>query len=315
MTSAETIILGANRNLDFLLPLPPRGSPDSAARILSDLLNLADMRLKFRFIFSTHPRSPSDFGNLAALAEGWYDLQRYDNNSDFTFARHKPNVGLVIADNEKAIVIRPPIDAMTSRIHLVDSPLEVRPIKSYFDHLWVANEIPRSQNQILYEDLLRSSFPDTESRIVTLSKAQWGRIVEQLNQAPERIFGMSSFEFEQLVAHLLDSQGYCVTLTPRTRDGGKDILVATPTALGDLLYLVECKKYGPKNPVGVSLVRELYGVVERERATAGILVTSSSFTAAALKFRDPISHRLTLHDYTKLQEWIRQSVKTGSAEN
>jgi HJR/Mrr/RecB family endonuclease len=309
MTTPETVILGANRNLDFLLPIPDRGAPDYAARIMVDLLNLVDMRLKFRFIFSTlQSRSQAAFGNLAALADAWYDLGRYDGVSEFTFATHKPSVGLALADNERAVVIESVTSEMDLRINIIESSSEVGPIQNYFDHLWRANEVPKSRSQILYEDLLLSSFPETTSEIVTVSKAQWSRVLEELNRDPTSIFGMSSFEFEQLIAHLLDSQGYSVTLTKQTRDGGKDILVATPTALGDLLYLIECKKYSPQNPVGVSLVRELYGVVERERATAGVLVTSSNFTTDALKFREPISHRLTLHDYTKLQEWIRQAV-------
>jgi restriction system protein len=49
--------------------------------------------------------------------------------------------------------------------------------------------------------------------------------------------------------------------------------------------------------VGVEIVRQLYGVVEAEKATAGVIVTTSSFTRGAKSFALQHSHRMTLHDY------------------
>ena len=96
-----------------------------------------------------------------------------------------------------------------------------------------------------------------------------------------------------------------VTLTPETRDGGKDIFAVNKTSLGDHLFFVECKRYSPEKPVDISLVRALYGVVEAEKANAGVLVTTSYFTKDAIKFRDTIQHRMSFKDYETLLKWIQ----------
>jgi restriction system protein len=58
--------------------------------------------------------------------------------------------------------------------------------------------------------------------------------------------------------------------------------------------------------VGVDLVRGLYGVVEAERATAALLVTTSHFTSGAEAFAERIPHRLALKDYDELVAWLRR---------
>jgi restriction system protein len=49
--------------------------------------------------------------------------------------------------------------------------------------------------------------------------------------------------------------------------------------------------------VGVGIVRGLYGVIEANRATAGIVATTSYFAADARSFQEQIGLRLGLQDY------------------
>lgn len=124
---------------------------------------------------------------------------------------------------------------------------------------------------------------------------------------PTLLHEISPRRFEEFVADLLDRLGYEVTLTPASKDGGKDIYAARKDHLGSFLYIVECKKYSPDHRVGVGLVRELNGVVQAERATAGILATTSFFTKGAKEFQERLSHQISLKDYLGLQEWIRNA--------
>jgi restriction system protein len=54
--------------------------------------------------------------------------------------------------------------------------------------------------------------------------------------------------------------------------------------------LIECKRYA--DTVDVGIVRELYGVVNSEKANRGVLVTSGRFTHDAQKFADDNSIQL-----------------------
>jgi restriction system protein len=129
-------------------------------------------------------------------------------------------------------------------------------------------------------------------------------ILEMLKKQPELAWKLPSRKFEEIVAEILDKQGYEVTLTPASGDGGFDIYAARKEGLGKFLYLVECKRYAPTNKVGVEIVRSLYGVIQAQRATAGAIVTTSFFTSGAKEFQREVQYHLHLHDYLVLQNWI-----------
>ena len=107
------------------------------------------------------------------------------------------------------------------------------------------------------------------------------------------------------MAKIFEDQGYEVELTPPSRDGGRDLMLVQKASIGSILTLVECKRYGATNKVGVDIVRALYGVVESERATKGLVATTSHFTKGAIDYRDSVRYRLELSDYDRICEWLR----------
>lgn len=125
-----------------------------------------------------------------------------------------------------------------------------------------------------------------------------------LRNDPSAMRKMRPRDFEKLIAELLGRAGYETELTPASNDGGVDIYAAKNDGLGRFLYLVECKRYGEDNPVGVQIVRSLYGVVQQERANGGIVVTSSRFTTGAKAFTSEVKYQMHLHDYINIQKWL-----------
>jgi restriction system protein len=154
--------------------------------------------------------------------------------------------------------------------------------------------------------------PDTSERhkrvvadVITASD----EFLKKLSDNPGILHQLSPRGFEELVAELLSRLGYGVTLTPASKDGGKDIYAAKQDHLGTFLYVVECKKYAPDHPVGVGLVRQLSGVVHAEQATAGILATTSFFTRGAKEFQRQMAFQISLKDYFGITGWLRAVVK------
>lgn len=129
-------------------------------------------------------------------------------------------------------------------------------------------------------------------------------LISYLAHHPELMHELNPRKFEELVATLLRSQGFNPTITPQTRDGGRDIIATRSDPLGDLLYVVECKRYAPNKKVGVQQVRGIYGVAQSERATKAILVTTSSFTPDAVAFATPLKYNVMLADFHSLKTWI-----------
>lgn len=130
-------------------------------------------------------------------------------------------------------------------------------------------------------------------------------MIEALKKHPADVFKLTSRKYEELVAELLNDMGYDVTLTPATRDGGKDILASFKTDCGEFLCLVEAKHYRQDRKIGVSLVRELYGTLCDYQANSGMLVTTSSYSKDARALQQKHKYQLSLHDYTDVAGWIQ----------
>ena len=127
-------------------------------------------------------------------------------------------------------------------------------------------------------------------------------LIKYLSIHPEFLKELDPRKFEILIAGIFHSKGYEVTLTPQTRDGGKDIIALYKSPFGHQLYFIECKRFTDQK-VGVELVRGLYGVKVAESATQAILVTTSTFTKDAINWVKPRKFELELKDYKDIQRW------------
>ena len=127
-----------------------------------------------------------------------------------------------------------------------------------------------------------------------------------LRADPRRLYDLSPQRFEEVVAELLASFGWNVSLPPTSRDGGLDILAVSRDALGlETAWAVECKRYSPENPVGVDVVRGLYGVKQGLRLPQALLVTTSTVTPGARQFAEGVGD-IKIADKQVLVEWLRQ---------
>lgn len=93
-------------------------------------------------------------------------------------------------------------------------------------------------------------------------------------------------DFENLVREILEKElaekGCEVKITQSSRDGGVDAIAYNPDPLLGGKIVIQAKRY--INVVGVSAVRDLYGTMQHENATRGILVTTSHFGVDSYDF-------------------------------
>ncbi|MGW2229910.1 restriction endonuclease [Streptomyces formicae] len=125
---------------------------------------------------------------------------------------------------------------------------------------------------------------------MSIVRARW---LEPTEGSRASLHELSPRDLECMVATLYRSLGYKATLTPTSKDGGRDVIVERNTPGRFDHALVECKAY--TRSVGVKIARELLGVVSDEKANRGVLVTTGKFTRSAqlLAERNP---RLELVD-------------------
>jgi hypothetical protein len=153
----------------------------------------------------------------------------------------------------------------------------------------------RNETLVIPEHLLITARP--EERIYIEVSAVSDALLRDLAEDPSLLHALTPRKFEELVGRILEDLGYSVTLTPIQKDGGYDLLAETRLDTGRVLTLVECKKWSPTNPVGIEIVRNLYGVLTLERATNAMIVTTSRFTKDAKRKQDTLKYQLSLRDY------------------
>lgn len=115
----------------------------------------------------------------------------------------------------------------------------------------------------------------------------------------------NGYEFEFFLKEFLYKIGLDeIQLTQKSKDGGYD-LTAIRHGIGKISnndktnYLIQAKKYNIKNPIGVSTVRELRGVIPP--GYKGIIITTSHFTKdAIIEAENDISRPIVLIDGKKL---------------
>ncbi|NCC35262.1 MAG: restriction endonuclease [Chloroflexia bacterium] len=108
-------------------------------------------------------------------------------------------------------------------------------------------------------------------------------VLSGLDQRPN-LMELTPTEFEALIANLFGKMGLETRLTQASRDGGVDCVAFDPRPIFGGKVVIQAKRY--KNTVGVSAVRDLFGTMQNEGASKGILVTTSGYGQAAFAFAE-----------------------------
>ncbi|WP_196108288.1 restriction endonuclease [Brucella intermedia] len=93
-------------------------------------------------------------------------------------------------------------------------------------------------------------------------------------------------DFEHLVRELFEkefaSRGGEVKVTQSSSDGGVDAVAFDPDPITGGKIVIQAKRY--TRTVGVSAVRDLYGTMQHEGASRGVLITTADYGPDAYKF-------------------------------
>jgi len=93
---------------------------------------------------------------------------------------------------------------------------------------------------------------------------------------------MTPTDFETLIQNLFTKMGLEARQTRPSRDGGVDCVAFDTRPIFGGKVVIQAKRY--KNTVGVSAVRDLFGTLQNEGASKGILVTTSGYGPASFEF-------------------------------
>ncbi|SFJ93023.1 restriction endonuclease [Celeribacter neptunius] len=153
-----------------------------------------------------------------------------------------------------------------------------------------------------------------EGQIIAALRYPWEAIFQQVKTSPEILYQFSKHprEFEEFIASTYDRLGYKVTLTPRSGDGGKD-LIAEKSGFGKLRILDQCKAFSKGNTVGMNDVRAMMGTFKLNTdfdntPTRAVITTTSTFAPTAkVEWKNYIPSQLELRDHDDLVSWLSNS--------
>ena len=123
-------------------------------------------------------------------------------------------------------------------------------------------------------------------------------LLERIREAPPAFF-------ERLMVNFLIGMGYggstenAGRTLGRSGDDGVDGVV-DQDALGlDRVY-IQAKRYAAGNNIGPAAIRDFFGSLDRHKATKGLFVTTSTFSASAKETAELLSKRIVLIDGDQL---------------
>lgn len=153
--------------------------------------------------------------------------------------------------------------------------------------------------------------PEYKSRLLQAEELPL-RLLQAVLTDPRHLQELTPRQFEEFVAEIVDGLGFTdVTLTPKSGDGGRDVIASRLVNDIPLTFYFECKKYAEGNKVQLDTLRALLGTVAHHgsEANIGVLVTSSTFTKGCRELIASES-RLDGKDYDGLMGWVDDYKRT-----
>ncbi|MGN6150348.1 MAG: restriction endonuclease [Rhizomicrobium sp.] len=114
-------------------------------------------------------------------------------------------------------------------------------------------------------------------------------------------------DFEILLSRIFQAQGFQVELGPGRGDEGVDMRLLQRDPLGDVLTLVQAKRYAKRRSIDQQAVAALHGVAEVEGAKRSLFITTSRYAPVAKRFAARTSGRMELATSSEVVQWCQDA--------
>jgi hypothetical protein len=132
-------------------------------------------------------------------------------------------------------------------------------------------------------------------------------IFEYIAKNPNYLRQISPRAFESFLDAVFRNNGYRTVLGPGSGDGGVDIRLYGNDVIGEIVTLVQARRYAPHRPIGLEAVQALTAIIDDENANRGLFITTSRYLPCARRFALRENSRIQLADSVSVSEWSKQA--------
>ena len=132
----------------------------------------------------------------------------------------------------------------------------------------------------------------SRSEVQILFKNTYDALARLIHDQPCLLDDLEWRELEKLLEEVLSGIGYSVTLTPPSKDGGKDLVLECASPSGKRVYFIELKHWRSRQQVGAKKIKDFYKVVVREKAHGGLFLSTYGIADNALEQLTAVERRL-----------------------
>lgn len=133
----------------------------------------------------------------------------------------------------------------------------------------------------------------------------YSELYSHFGRRPEDLYQLHWRDYEILLAEIFKTQGFDTMLGPGSNDGGIDITLIQRNPIGDIVTVVQAKKYAPKNKIELTEVQALYGAQMADNVPNGLFVTTSSYAPAAARFAARENVEMQLATSSEVADWCQ----------
>jgi restriction system protein len=155
--------------------------------------------------------------------------------------------------------------------------------------------------------------PDNAAKFQALIRSISHNFAKAVAAEPEMLEHLEWRDLERMMARILEGLGFKVTLTPPSKDGGKDLVLTYSATQDDLSVIIELKHWRSKKKVGRASVEDFLQVIVREGRAGGLFISTSEYTSDAFEGLTQIERRtLRFGNRTKIVLLARNYVRAAS---
>lgn len=146
-----------------------------------------------------------------------------------------------------------------------NNPADIEIITFYDLERWVGN---------LKEHLSKEEVNEVQILIRALSR----KFISLIAKNPEYLMSLEWRDLERTITELFNEIGFNATLTPGSKDGGKDVILECEVNNETKSYIIEIKHWRSGQKVGQKAVKEFTQVIINEKREKGLYLSTYGYS-------------------------------------